>query len=214
MSEPVFDIAFYGIIQPGKDKQSVISNMAALFKTTPEKVRPFFAGGRKVIKSGVDELTAEKYRTALDNVGLVIKIEARKTEEQTSANSSPAAGTGDSDTPISVAPVGADVLENPPAVEPQPIGDISTVTMAEVGADVLENPPVVKPQPIGDISHLTVAEAGADVLENPPVVEPQPIGDISHLTMAEAGADVLENPPAKKNTPPPDASTLSLKDRK
>ena len=62
MSEPSFDIAFYGIIQPGKDKESVIRNMAALFKTTPEKVRPFFAGGRKVIKSAVDELTAEKER--------------------------------------------------------------------------------------------------------------------------------------------------------
>ena len=214
MSEPVFDIAFYGIIQPGKDKESVISNMAALFKTTPEKVRPFFAGGRKVIKSGVDELTAEKYRAALDNVGLVIKIEARETAAQTSTDGSTTAETRESGAAISVAPVGSDVLENPPVVEPQPIGDISAVTMAEVGADVLENPPEVQPQPIGDISHITMAEVGADVLENPPEVQPQPIGDISHITMAEVGADVLKNPPAAKKAPALDTSALSLSDKK
>ena len=214
MSGPTFDIAFYGIIQTGKDKEAVIRNMAALFKTTPEKVRPFFAGGRKVIKSGVDGQTAEKYRAALDNVGLVIKIEARATAAQNSADRSSAAGTGDSDTAISVAPVGSDVLENPPVVEAQPIGDISTVTMAEVGADVLENPPEVVPQPIGDISSITMAEVGADVLENSPEVVPQPIGDISHITMAEAGADMLENPPAKNKAPAPDTSALSLSDKK
>ena len=74
MSETNFDIAFYGILQPGKDKDAVMQNMAALFKTTPDKVRPFFAGGRKVIKSNVNQATAEKYRAALENIGLVIKL--------------------------------------------------------------------------------------------------------------------------------------------
>jgi len=58
MSESIFDIAFYGIIQPGMDKEAAIKNMAQLFKTTPEKVRPFFAGGRKTINSKVVEQTA------------------------------------------------------------------------------------------------------------------------------------------------------------
>ena len=61
MSEPIFDITFYGIIQPGMDKEVAIHNMAQLFKTTPENVRPLFAGGRKVIKSRVNEPTANKY---------------------------------------------------------------------------------------------------------------------------------------------------------
>ena len=171
MSEPIFDIAFYGILQPGMDKEAAINNMAQLFKTTPEKVRPFFAGGRKTIKSKVDEQTAKKYEAALEKAGLVIKIEAQSLADIDVSN-------------LSAAPVGADVLENPPVVEPQPIGDISDITMAEAGADVLENPPVVEPQPIGDISDITMAEVGADVLENPPVVEARPIGDISDITMA------------------------------
>ncbi|UCB54491.1 MAG: hypothetical protein JSW45_11200 [Thiotrichales bacterium] len=203
MSEPSFDIAFYGILQPGKDKDAVIQNMARLFKTTPDKVRPFFAGGRKVIKSAVDELTAEKYRAALENIGLVIKLESGETEQ---------AGAAENTDTISVAPVGADVLENPPVVEPQPIGDISDITMAEAGADVLENPPVVEPQPIGDISDITMAEVGADVLENPPVVEAQPIGDISNITMAEAGADIIDNPKPAAQSPAPDSGDRSIKD--
>ena len=181
MSEPIFDITFYGIIKPGMDKEVVIKQMAQLFKTTPEKIRPFFAGGRKVIKSRVNELTANKYRAALENAGLVIKLEAQS--------------SADIDiTDFSVAPVGADVLANPTVVEPQTIDDISDITIAEVGADVLENPPEVKPQPIGDISAITMAEVGADVLENPAVVEPQPISEISDITIAEVGADILENP--------------------
>ena len=199
MSEPIFDIVFYGIIQPGMDKEAVVQNMARLFKTTPEKVRPFFAGGRKVIKSKVDELTAEKYRTALEKAGLVIKLEPQSSADIDVTN-------------ISVAPVGADVLENPPEVKAQPIGDISNITMAAAGADVLENPPEVKAQPIGDISDITLAETGADVLENPPVVETPPIGDISELSMAEAGADMLENPTPKEKAPIPDTSSLSVKD--
>jgi len=215
MSEPIFDIAFYGIIQSGKDKEVVIQNMARLFKTTPEKVRPFFAGGRKVIKSSVDELTAEKYRAALENAGLVIKLEAVEAPpEKEQAESSPAA-TGNSDNgDITVAPVGADVLANPPEVEAQPIGDISDITMAEVGADVLENPPEVEAQPIGDISDITMAEVGADVLENPPEVEAQPIGDISGITMAEVGADVIENPKPKEKAPLPDSGNFSIEDEK
>jgi hypothetical protein len=169
MSEPIFDIAFYGIIQPGMDKEAAINNMAQLFKTTPEKVRPFFAGGRKVIKSKVSEQTAIKYKAALEKAGLAIKIEAQSLADIDVSN-------------LSAAPVGADVLENPPVVEAQPIGDISDITMAEVGADVLENPPVVEAQPIDDISGITVAEPGADIIENPEPEETASIPDTGNLS--------------------------------
>ena len=199
MSKPIFDIVFYGIIQPGMDKEEVIKNMARLFKTTPDKVRSIFAGGRKVIKSRVDEATAIKYRAVLEKAGLVIKLEAQSVADIDVTN-------------ISAAPVGADVLENPPVVEAQPIGDISNISIAEVGADVLENPPVVEAQPIGDISDISMAEVGADVLVNQPAVDPKPISEISGLTIAEAGADLLENPTPKEKAPIPDTSDLNLED--
>ena len=177
MSEPTFNVTFYGILQPGKDREVVMQNMAKIFKTTPEKIKPFFAGGRKVIKSNVDKPTAEKYRNTLEKIGLVIKLEDAAAAAAASAIAQ--ADTGS----ISMAPVGVDVLENPPVVEPQPIGDISSLTMAEAGADVLENPAEVVPQQIDDISSLTMAEVGADMIKNPKPAEKAPVPDTSKLSV-------------------------------
>jgi hypothetical protein len=183
MSEPLFNIVFYGILQPGKDKDAVLQNMATMFKTEPAKLAPYFAGGRKVIKGNVDELIAEKYRVALDNIGLVIKIEDAAPADQATAspanNESASIDTGD----ISMAEVGADVIENPTEVPAQPIEDISDISMAEVGADVVENPVEVTPQPIEDISDISMAEVGVDIVENPKEKEKAPEADISELSL-------------------------------
>lgn len=210
MSEAIYDVVFYGILQPGKDRAEVMVNMAAMFKTTPDKIKPYFSGDRKAIKRSVDEATAEKYRAALENVGLIIKLEEveQAAKPETSADSEPVADTSG----ISVAETGADINPSPVEVEPQPIGDISDVTMAEVGADVIENPEPIKAQPIDDISDITMAETGADIIENPEPVKAQPIDDISELTMAEAGADVFETPPEPPKEPDIDISALDTKD--
>lgn len=223
MSTELFNIVFYGIVQPGKDRNAVAAEMAALFKTTPEKIKPYFSGERRVIKSHVDDLGAEKYRVILEKIGLVIKVEPAEATPatvpaQTSASAatpaSPATDSNIDTGDLNMAPPGSDVLENPVEVTPAPIGDISDISMAEVGADVLENPVEVTPAPIGDISDISMAEIGADVLENPVPVTPQPIPDISDISVAEPGADLLKNPPEKKAAPVPDISKLSLKENK
>ena len=203
MSEPLFNIVTFGMTQSGVDRNQVAEDMARLFKTTPEKLKPYFAGGRKVIKSNVDELVAEKYRVTLEKIGLVITIEEAAEAEAPAPKgaSQQTAGAQQEETAdtngISIAEVGADVLKEDerPVVEPAPIGDITDISMAEVGSDVLKEDerPVVEPAPIGDISDITVAEVGTDVLreDERPVVESPPIGDISDISVAEIGADVL-----------------------
>jgi hypothetical protein len=213
MSEQLFDVVFFGILQTGKDKATVMRNMATLFKTEPAKLAPYFAGGRKVIKAKINADAAEKYRNALENVGLVIKIEpcdvAQDKKETTGdAASSTQVNAGS----LSMAPVGADVIANPVAVPAQKIEDIDSITMAEVGADVIENPVAVPPQKIDDISDITLAEAGVDVLDRPRQVTPQKIGDISDLTLAEVGADVIANPRPEEKSVIPDTSELTLKE--
>ena len=210
MSEPLFNIVFFGILQPGKDKDVVMQNMAKLFKTEPAKLTPFFAGGRKVIKSNVDELVAEKYRVTLEKIGLVIKIEDAAQQEQTAPAPAQSSNSDTETDGASIAAVGADLVENPVEVVPQEIGDISNISMAEAGADVIENPVAVTPQEIDDISAISMAEVGADVIENPVPVTPQVIDDISDISMAEAGADIIENPKEKEKAPIPDISELSL----
>ncbi len=216
MSEPLYDIVFYGILQPGKDRDVVVQNMAKLFKTEPARLKSYFSGERKVIKSKVDELVAEKYRVALENVGLVIKVEEVSPPEPQAGEAAPESAAADGgDSPadasgLSVAEVGANVLENPPVVEPQPIGDISHLSAAEVGADIIENPQPVTPQPIGDISNLSMAEPGADVFEHPPEPPVPPQLDLDALSLAEPGADVFEHPPEKPQPPQVDTSELAL----
>ena len=199
MSEPLFNIVFFGMIQPGKDKDTAMQNMAKLFKTEPAKLIPFFAGGRKVIKSNVNELVAEKYRVALENAGLVIKIEnaAEAAPPAKAPAQAPTAQSSDQSIAQKIAQQVSDV-------------DTGDITMAEVGALVIEHPIEVTPQKIGDISAITVADVGANVLENPVEVTPQEIGDISDISMAEPGVDIIENPKEKEKAPIPDISELSL----
>lgn len=220
MSEQLFDVVFFGILQTGRDKETVMQNMAAMFKTEASKLTPYFAGGRKIIKGNVTAETAEKYQAALENVGLVIKIEPCETEPNAAqpdvaeGNTSPQPNQtqdNNSDTDnITVAPVGADVIEHPVEVPAQKIADISQVTMAEAGADVIENPVRTPAQPIEDISSITMAEVGSDVLENPTEVIAQKIDELTDVDLAETGADLIENPKPKEKADIPDTSGLSL----
>ena len=182
MSEELFDIVFFGILQPGKDRNLVMQNMAMLFKTDVKKLAPYFTGGRKVIKGKVNAAAAEKYRSALENVGLVIKVEPCQLAADHSASShsqvlqhatastqnasQPEDATTDTDG-ITIAPVGADVIENPVEIDAQEIDDISFITMAEPGANIIEKPATVAALEIDDISGFTLAEVGSNVLEHP-----------------------------------------------
>jgi hypothetical protein len=221
MSEQLFDVVFFGILQTGKDKETVMQNMAAMFKTEASKLAPYFAGGRKVIKGKINAETAEKYQAALENVGLVIKIEPCETEPdaaqsdvaaQSNTNPPPnqTPDTSEDTDNITVAPVGADVIEHPVEVPAQKIADISQVTMADAGADVIENPVTTPAQQIEDISSITMAEVGSDVLENPTEVIAQKIDELTDVGLAETGADIIENPKPKEKADIPDISGLSL----
>ena len=217
MSDPLYDIVFYGIVQPGKDREQALHNMAKLFKTEPARLKSYFSGERKVIKSRVDSQVAEKYRAALENIGLVIKLEevappaGESGGEAAPTQPAGAENAAVSDTGgLSVAEVGADVLENPPPVEARPIGDISALSMAEAGADVFEHPPEKPAPPQLDLDALSLAEAGADVFAHPPEKPAPPQLDLDALSLAEVGADVFEHPPEKPAPPQLDTSELEL----
>jgi hypothetical protein len=209
MSEELFDVVFFGILQSGKERDVVMQNMAQLFKTDTAKLEPYFAGGRKVIKGKVNAETAEKYQAVLENAGLVIKIEPCENTRSARAGSDekdtepgeksaqqptqPEQHTTEKDTgSLTIAEVGADVIENPVEVPAQQIDDISNITMAEVGADVIENPVVQATQEIADFSELTMAEAGSDILTHPTVITPQKIRDISGISLAEVDTELTK----------------------
>lgn len=218
MSEELFDVVFFGILQPGRDKNTVMQNMAKLFYMDIEKLAPYFSGDRRVIKRNINAAKAKIYREALENVGLVIKIErcqpasnqsvadkaATQTETKTSANSEYDTGG------FTLAPTGTDVLQNPVRVAAQPIEDISFLSMAEPGANIIENPVPVATQHIDDISDITMAEVGSNILEYPVTITARKIDDISDISMAETGADLVADPAPEVKANIPDFSALSL----
>ena len=222
MSEKLFDVVFFGILQAGKDKETVMQNMAALFKTDASKLTPYFAGGRKVIKGKINATAAEKYKTTLENIGLTIKLEPCEVTPQSEAGTKKpdtSQATSESDqssetiidtSSLTLAAAGSDVIENPIAVPAQKIDDIGNISMADAGADVIENPVAVPAQEIEDISDLSMAEVGSDVLDHPQEVVPQKIDGISGIRLAEVGSNLIENPKPKEKAPVPDISELSL----
>lgn len=191
MGEQLFDVIFFGILQAGKKKERVMQNMATLFKTDAAKLAPYFAGGRKVIKGKITAAVAEKYKAALENAGLVIKIEPHVTQsaEATAGTSAQEASQASGNAAkintsgLSIAPVGVDIIENPIEKPAQKIDDISNISMAEVGADVLEHPVEVIAQKIGDISGFSVAKTGADLNTKPKVEVKADIPDTSELSL-------------------------------
>ncbi len=231
MNEALFDVVFFGILQAGKDKEAVMQNMATLFKTDASKLTPYFSGDRKVIKGKISAAAAKKYKAALENVGLTIKIEpceaASNTASEASSNNSSTsqtAGTAKSEqnnkadidiSGLTLADAGSDVTETPVTTPAQKIDDISNISMAEAGADVIENPVVIPAQKIDDISDISMAEAGSNVFEQPPKqVTPQAIDEITGISLAEAGANLVENPKPIKAAKIPDVSELSLSETK
>ena len=222
MNEQLFDVVFFGILQTGKDKAIVIQNMASLFKSEPDKLAAYFIGGRKVIKGQVNEEVAEKYRAALENVGLVIKVEPcenteneqREAPGDTEKNSTKSNRQPEQTTPVQSNPKQSNsVQSNPDQLSREPEGslaDITELTVAPVGVDVLEQTTKITAQKIDDISNISMAEPGADIIENPVKTPAQEIADIHGLTLADTGADLITNPEPKKQTDIPDTSHLSL----
>ncbi|OZG72997.1 pilus assembly protein PilA [Hahella sp. CCB-MM4] len=69
MSDSNVDIVLLGQCQPGVDVEEALPRLAKLFKTDAAVVRKMMAKGRQVIKKGVDQAMAEKYRVAIERAG-------------------------------------------------------------------------------------------------------------------------------------------------
>ena len=104
----------------------------------------------------------------------------------------------------------ASVFSEPQPIERPPVAtpDTSHLSVAQVGADLLENRPTTAAPPELNLDGMTLAPPGSDLeqLKRPDTpVTP----DISGITIAETGADLLEG--QVKPTPPPAPHTDHLK---
>lgn len=73
MNGESYNVVFRGIAD-GSTAQKVKDNLAALFKTSPQKFDVFFHGKPVVVKRGVNRDTAAKYKSAFEKAGARCQI--------------------------------------------------------------------------------------------------------------------------------------------
>lgn len=75
MSGERYRVVFIGQLDPGKEPEKVKSALAARFKLTPALLKRVMAGRPIVVKNNVDAETAFRYKTEIDALGAVSRVE-------------------------------------------------------------------------------------------------------------------------------------------
>ena len=181
MSENTYAVAFSGKLVEAADGTKVRANLAQLFKLDATKVEHLFSGKRVVIKKGVDQQTAEKYKLALHKAGAVaeiINLAATSAEvQQPRPVTPPSVDTQQAVTPQAV------TQESTGTAEPPVQGDMSSMTMAEPGVVLVAAEEV--PDLQVDVSSMDMAEPGVVLVTAEEVPDLQV--DVSGMDMAEPG---------------------------
>jgi uncharacterized RDD family membrane protein YckC len=71
-----YDVVFTGRIQDGLNQEEVREKLMRLYNGNIEVIDKLLNSSRAVIKKNIDQTTAEKYKTTLEQCGLVCHIEA------------------------------------------------------------------------------------------------------------------------------------------
>ena len=173
-----FEIVFKGELEPNADPAVVRANLARLFQIDAARVDALFAG-RRVLKTGLDDAAAEKYRAVMARAGARVEVAPIEpvvstmpvhtaSVESPSPSPSPSPSSG----PLKVAPRDEYMAAFADVQAPD-------FGLAEVGSD-LQDP---KPEPVApkvDLSGLTLAPVGSDLGQAPADAAPD-APDVSHL---------------------------------
>ena len=163
-----FEVVFQGQVQPGLDPAQVRARIGQLFQVDERQVEMLFSGRRIVIKSGLDEQAAQRYRQAIERAGAQCELVPLQ-EEPPAAAPAPAparsvaprdefmAACGDVQAPdFPLAEPGADMQDSYTDHAPLNI-DLSAFTLAPPGTD-LDQRPDLPPPPAPDTSHLRLQD--------------------------------------------------------
>src|SRR5690554_4763677 len=174
-----FEVVFRGQVRPGVDIEQARSRIGQLFQVGERQLEVLFSGRRIVIKQGLDEAGAQKYREAIERAGAPGEIVPMVDEQVSTPASEPApeparpaataaaiqprdeymAAFRDVQAPdLPIAPLGADMQDSYSEFTPLDI-DLSAFSLAPVGSDMGQLPRSPA-GPIPDTSHLHLADEG------------------------------------------------------
>lgn len=186
----LFDIFFDGKMVEGSDESRVRENLATLFKVPEQEVVKLLSGGPVRIKSGVDEETAVRYRTAFLKAGALVDIRpAGDTAPDAVIAHSSKSGIGTGEDLSLLPPNTGSLADCAPEVVPAEIGDISGIQLAPPGATLDGSPPPASPEIATE--GLSLTPAGVGSLEDCQLKTPDaPLPDISGMALEEDERDL------------------------
>lgn len=173
---PLFEVAFQGQVRSGVSQDQARARIGQLFQVGGEQLDVLFSGRRVVIKQGLDESAAEKYRQAIERAGALCSIDPMDAApEPVEAHSQARQATGQSqrshveprdaymaafsdvEAPdFDIAPVGADLQDDYDSFIPLPI-DLSALSLAPPGADLDQLKPAIDAR-VPDTDHLKLED--------------------------------------------------------
>jgi len=183
MSDAQFDIVFRGDIVIGQSLGEVKIRLGQIFKLGSEQIDKMFVGNSVVIKRGLTQDQAQKYRDAFAKAGAIVSLVAVK------------AGTADEnskrDRSFTLAPVGSNMTPRlREQARAQPLPDTGHLSLRPAGTELLDfserKAEIASSVIAGDWG---LAEIGAllETLDNG--VLPLPILE-TDWDLAEVGADL------------------------
>lgn len=163
MSEPTYEIVFRGKILKDFDRATVRRNLAQLFRTDEARIDAMLDAPKVVLKRGLAKDAGQRMQDVLRQAGIMVAL---LPEGQASAagNGNVSTATPPAAAATPAAPVPPPAAEAAPA--PQSAPDSGGITLAPVGALVLEHvpKPVVRTYGTGGLS---LAAPGATLVEAP-----------------------------------------------
>lgn len=175
-----FEVVFHGRVRPEVAPEQARARIGQLFQVGERQLDVLFSGRRIVIKQGLDQAAAEKYRQAIERAGALCEIQimdegAASADAQPPSTPSPAAqpeqrrvetlaprdefmaAFSDVEAPdLPLAPLGADMQDSYAEHAPLDL-DLSAFSLAPPGSDLeqLSSPPAPTAP---DTSHLRVLD--------------------------------------------------------
>lgn len=159
MSDSILEIVFRGDIAPGHNMQEVRDSLRELFKADDAQMARLFSGRPVVVRGNLDRPAADRYQQILLRAGAIAEIrQAREADGAAVEQQDTDGKAGAAETGWGLAPVGADLLNDPGTSEEDAAEvDTSGISLAPVGSDVLENSERDEPQERQvDTSHLSL----------------------------------------------------------
>lgn len=179
-----YDIIFSGQMLEGIDPEHARQQIGAIFKTNDNQLERLFSGKPVLIKSGVDDETATKYRVAFRQAGALIDIRPTPPSiDDTKATAAQTKQYQEATEELTLLPPNTgSLIDCARKVAPQPIPDIGYMTLASPGT-IIDEAPDPEPADI-DTGSLSLNPPNTGTLEDcKKEAEPYPIPDISHLDL-------------------------------